>query len=145
MVGDDLLAVIVDSTVGRFVHTGNHVETVVLPAPFGPMSDTISPLFTSSDRSLTAITPPNCMVMFSNFNTFSLMVAHLFRFFFLFLFEPAHNHFRQLLGAHNAAAAEEHHDHDDYREHDLTEADAKKRRVVRTPRQVDDGGIIEEA
>ena len=26
MVGDDLLAVIVDSAVGRFVHTGDHVE-----------------------------------------------------------------------------------------------------------------------
>ena len=32
--------------------------TLVLPAPFGPMSPTIVPLSTRSDTSLTATTPP---------------------------------------------------------------------------------------
>ena len=38
------------------------LKAVVFPAPLGPMSATISPWSTSSDRSLTATTPPNCMV-----------------------------------------------------------------------------------
>src|SRR5688572_10890624 len=35
------------------------LSSVVLPAPFGPMTDTISPLATSKPTPLTACTPPN--------------------------------------------------------------------------------------
>src|ERR1035437_6211767 len=39
------------------------LKTVVFPAPFGPMSDTISPSSMCMVSSLTAFRPPNCMVM----------------------------------------------------------------------------------
>ena len=39
------------------------LKAVVFPAPLGPMRATISPSLTTSSRSSTATTPPNCMVM----------------------------------------------------------------------------------
>ena len=52
---------------------------VVFPAPFGPMSATISPSLTSMERLFTATTPPNCMVILSSCKTWSrwLISAHL--------------------------------------------------------------------
>ena len=47
------------------------LKAVVLPAPLGPIRATISPWFTSRDRSFTATTPPNCMVTCSSRRTFS--------------------------------------------------------------------------
>ena len=38
------------------------LNTVDLPAPFGPISPTISPSRTSMSKSLTAFRPPNCLV-----------------------------------------------------------------------------------
>src|SRR5574344_418406 len=49
------------------------LNAVVLPAPFGPMRDTISFLFTSSESEFTATTPPNCMVTSFMVSTFSLI------------------------------------------------------------------------
>ena len=37
------------------------LKVVLLPAPFGPISATISRAWTSKETSLTAITPPNCL------------------------------------------------------------------------------------
>ena len=37
------------------------LKVVLLPAPFGPISATISRAWTSNETSLTAITPPNCL------------------------------------------------------------------------------------
>src|SRR5277367_4319405 len=37
------------------------LKVVLLPAPFGPISATISQGPTSKETSLTAITPPNCL------------------------------------------------------------------------------------
>ena len=37
------------------------LKVVLLPAPFGPISATISPACTSKVTSLTATTPPNCL------------------------------------------------------------------------------------
>src|SRR6185436_223863 len=41
------------------------LNTVVLPAPFGPISPTSSPFRIERSRSQTAFKPPNCMVTFS--------------------------------------------------------------------------------
>ena len=46
------------------------LNAVVLPAPLGPISATISPSLTSMLRSSTATTPPNCMVTCSTRSTF---------------------------------------------------------------------------
>ena len=37
------------------------LKVVLLPAPLGPISATISRAWTSNETSLTAITPPNCL------------------------------------------------------------------------------------
>ena len=37
------------------------LKVVLLPAPLGPISATISRAWTSKETSLTAITPPNCL------------------------------------------------------------------------------------
>src|SRR4051812_33459150 len=44
------------------------LKVVLLPAPFGPISATISRGFTSNDTLLTATTPPNCFRAFSIVN-----------------------------------------------------------------------------
>ena len=41
------------------------LKVVLLPAPLGPISATISRAWTSKETSLTAITPPNCLRAFS--------------------------------------------------------------------------------
>ena len=41
------------------------LNSVVLPAPFGPMTLTSSPSFTDSDSALTAVTPPKRRVRFA--------------------------------------------------------------------------------
>ena len=41
------------------------LKVVLLPAPFGPISATISRALTSNETLLTAITPPNCFRAFS--------------------------------------------------------------------------------
>src|SRR5690554_5983648 len=44
---------------GGFIETRNAIDTVVLPAPFGPIIAVISPRLTSKLRSLIATSPPN--------------------------------------------------------------------------------------
>ena len=42
------------------------LKSVVLPAPFGPMTETIERSGTSSDTSATAVSPPNTLTTFSD-------------------------------------------------------------------------------
>src|SRR5207248_11774865 len=44
------------------------LKVVLLPAPFGPISATISRAWTSKETLLTAITPPNCLRAFSTWS-----------------------------------------------------------------------------
>src|SRR3989304_2334976 len=41
------------------------LKVVVLPAPFGPIRPSISPFFTSTLRSLTALSPPKDLLKFA--------------------------------------------------------------------------------
>ena len=98
------------------------------------MRATISPRPTSSERSFTATTPPNCMVMFCRLQNVFTFFAHFAAppsacagaagAFFRFL-----KRVRQFLLAHQALAEEQHDDHDDDREHDQPETAAEQARL----------------
>ena len=49
-------------TPGRRKDSGDQVERVDFPAPFGPISPTTSPFSTDTSKSDTAVRPPNCLV-----------------------------------------------------------------------------------
>ena len=51
------------------------LNTVVLPAPFGPINPTNSPSPTRKFTSLTAVKPPKRMVMFSSSSKEALMTV----------------------------------------------------------------------
>ena len=60
---DDRLAVEPDLAAGRERSTPViMLKNVVLPAPFGPISDTIEPRGMSKSTALTAVSPPNRLV-----------------------------------------------------------------------------------
>ena len=99
------------------------LKAVVLPAPLGPISATISPRLISMLRSFTATTPPNCMVRWLIFST---LLAH-------FAGPLSALRAAQKIGklslAHHALAEEQHHHHDDHREHHQAEAVAQQRHL----------------
>jgi hypothetical protein len=51
------------------------LNTVVLPAPFGPISAVISPWFAVNETSFTAVRPPNRMVRCSTRNSAAVIRA----------------------------------------------------------------------
>ena len=66
----EILLIVVIGGIGSYTPV-MQLKAVVLPAPLGPIRATISPWFTSRDRSFTATPPPNCMVTCSSRRTFS--------------------------------------------------------------------------